>query len=90
MATDWRWPPDSDLTGVLRFLKRGLSRRMTLRVADSIAESSSEPVAREQLAAEEHVAGGVDVVGQRERLVDRLDAVRSGVARVADRRPAGR
>ena len=44
MATDWRWPPDSDLTGVLRFLNRGLSRRITSAVAAAIAESSSDPV----------------------------------------------
>ena len=44
MATAWRWPPDSDLTAVLKFVNRGFSRRMTLRVADAIAESSSEPV----------------------------------------------
>ena len=44
MATDWRWPPESDFTGVLKFLKRGLRRPMTLRVADSIAASSSDPI----------------------------------------------
>ena len=76
MATDWRWPPDSDFTGVLRFLKlrvepahhlagRRLHRRVVERARTRVV----------QLAPEEHVAGGVDVVGQRERLVDRLDAV---------------
>ncbi len=44
IATDWRWPPDSDLTGVLRFLNLGFSRCITFRVADAIAESSSDPV----------------------------------------------
>ena len=44
MATDWRWPPESDRTGVLRFLNRGFRRRITLAVADAIAESSSDPV----------------------------------------------
>ena len=44
IATAWRWPPDSHPTGVLRLVKRGLSRRITSRVADAIAESSSEPV----------------------------------------------
>ena len=78
MATDWRCPPDSDLTGVLRFVNRGLSRCITFRVADAIAESSSAPVRVQQLAPEEHVAGGVDVVGQRELLVDRLDPVLPG------------
>ena len=75
MATDWRWPPDSDFTGVLKFRKCGFRRPMTLRVADSIAASSRVPERGRELAAEEHVGGRVDVVGQRERLVDRLDAV---------------
>ena len=44
MATAWRCPPDSHPTGVLRFVNRGLSRRITSRVADAIAESSRAPV----------------------------------------------
>ena len=44
MATDWRWPPDSERTAVLRFVNRGLRRFSTLAVADAIAESSSAPV----------------------------------------------
>ena len=36
-----------------------------------------------ELAAEEQVARRVDVVGERERLVDRLDVVGLRVARVA-------
>ena len=75
MATAWRWPPDSDLTGCAKFVKFGFSRPMTLRVSASMLESSSEPEARRQLAAEEQVARRVDVVGQGERLVDRLDVV---------------
>ncbi len=43
MATDWRWPPDSELTGVLKFSNLGLSRPMTCRAALSMAESSSVP-----------------------------------------------
>ena len=43
IATDWRCPPDSRRTGDLKFLKFGLSRPMTLRVADSIAASLREP-----------------------------------------------
>ena len=58
---------------------------MTFRVADSIAASSSDPGACVSSRPEEHVAGRVDVVGERERLVDRLDPVRLGVARVVDR-----
>ena len=75
MATTCRWPPDSDLTGDLKFLKFGFRRPMTLRVADSIAGVVERADARRELAAEEQVAGGVDVVGERQRLVDRLDAV---------------
>ena len=44
MATAWRCPPESHPTGVLRFVNRGLSRRITSRVAEAIAESSSAPV----------------------------------------------
>ena len=43
IATDWRWPPDSDFTGTLKLLKFGLSLPMTSRVADSMAASSSDP-----------------------------------------------
>ena len=43
MAIDCRCPPDSDFTGDLKFLNRGLRRPMTLRVADSIAASSRLP-----------------------------------------------
>ena len=43
------------------------------------------PVAGQQLAAEEQVAGRRDVVGQGQGLVDRLDAEVLGVARVGDR-----
>ena len=84
IATDWRWPPESDLTAVRRFLNRGLSRPISCCVADNIAESSSEPNTRPQLASEEHVARRVEVVGQRELLVDRFDAQRSRIARVLD------
>src|SRR5256885_13626490 len=33
-----------------------------------------------ELAAEKQIGGGVDVVGQRQRLIDRLDAIFLGVA----------
>ena len=41
IATAWRWPPESDFTGVAKRVKFGFSRPMTLRVASSIAPSSS-------------------------------------------------
>ena len=90
IATDWRWPPDSAFTGSLKRRKCGLSRPITLRASASMATSSSVPQRVQQLAAEEEVGGGVDIVGQRQRLVDRLDAVALGVARVVDRRPPRR
>ena len=42
--------------------------------------------ARAQLAPEEQIGGGVDIVGERQRLIDRLDAVSLGVARIVDLR----
>ena len=84
MAIDCRWPPDRDFTGDLEVLEPRVEaahdlagRRLHRRVVE-VAD------ARRELAAEEHVRGGVDVVGQGQRLVDRLDAQRLGVARVAD------
>ena len=69
MATAWRWPPESDFTGMANRVKFGFSRPMTLRVASSIAPSSS---VRHRRAARGRgtVARRVDVVGQGERLVD--------------------
>ena len=43
MATDWRWPPESDVTGTLKFWNLGLSRPITSRAASSMAASSSVP-----------------------------------------------
>ena len=43
------------------------------------------PPPRHHLAPEEHVGGRVDVVGQRQRLVDAFDVQGLGVARVGDR-----
>ena len=39
---------------------------------------------RPEFASEEEIGSGVDIVGKRERLVDRLDAVFLGVARIGD------
>ena len=38
IATDWRWPPDSALTGSLKRRKCGLSRPITLRVSASMVD----------------------------------------------------
>ena len=43
IATAWRWPPDSDFTGCAKFLKLGFRRPITLRVSDSMLESSRFP-----------------------------------------------
>ena len=43
IATDWRWPPDSELTGATKFWNFGFSRFISLRVASSIALSSRFP-----------------------------------------------
>ena len=43
MATACRCPPESDWTGVLKRLKFGFRRPITLRVASSIAPSSRIP-----------------------------------------------
>ena len=64
-------------------VKFGFRRPITLRVASSMAPSSSVPQPRRHLAAEEHVGRRIDVVGEGQRLVDRLDVVGLGVARVA-------
>ena len=85
MATDWRWPPESDFTGVLEVLEPGVQAAHHPGGGGRHRRVVERSGPREQLAAEEHVAGGVDVVGQRELLVDDLDAVLAGVARVVDR-----
>ena len=43
MATDWRWPPESAVTGSLKRRKLGLRRPITLRASASIEASSSVP-----------------------------------------------
>ena len=52
--------------------------------ACSIASSSRKPSRPRDLAAQEEVGDGVQILGQRQVLVDRLDAERLGVARRAD------
>ena len=42
--------------------------------------------AAQQFAAQEQVGRGVEILGQRQGLIDRLDAVAPGVARAVDRR----
>ena len=74
-ATDWRWPPDSPAT-VWRTVRssspRGSSSVSLARfsIATSSSERSSPP---SLLAAQVHVLDDVEVVGEREVLVDDLD-----------------
>ena len=56
-----------------------------MRVPDSIAESSSDPSRVKQLASQEHIAGRIDVVRQRKRLVDRFNTERFCIAPIGDR-----
>ena len=84
IATDWRWPPDSDFTGSLKRRKLGLSRPITLRHSRFHGDVVERAPLGPKLAAEIEIGGGVDIVGERQRLVDRLDAERLGIARIVD------
>ena len=90
IATDWRWPPDSeaDRHDEVLELRVEPAHHLAGRVLHRAVVEVAEP--RRQLASEEHVARRVDVVREREVLVDRLDAQRLRVARVARSSPARR
>ena len=78
-ATDWRCPPDSEATGWR--IERTVvteSSFSVLRAAISMVGLVEHPVAQ-RLVAEEHVLDDVQVVAQREVLIDRRDAQRLGV-----------
>ena len=77
MATACRWPPESWRTGSrswardvdverVQDLVRGFAHRATV-------DAGRKPSTRSGLAAEEDVRADVEVVGQRQVLVDRLD-----------------
>ena len=57
---------------------------MILRVSDSMLESSSDPSRVVSSLPRNRFAGRIDVVGEGERLVDRLDVLGLGVAWVLD------
>ena len=84
-ATDWRCPPESPAT-VWRTLRIVVTDRLAQRLARaSLHLGLVERAQRlELLAAEEHVLDDVEVVRQREVLVDDLDAEVGGVARAVD------
>ncbi len=89
MATIWRWPPESEATGVVTLGIRAESERMSspelllhLDVVDR-----PEPPQRPRvvlLVAEEQVPGHVEVVGEREVLVDGRDPEVRRVLRALD------
>ena len=66
-------------------MNRGFSRCITLLRGRRHRRVVERAGAGAHLPAEEDVAGGIDVVGQRQLLVDRLDPVLLRVARVVDR-----
>ena len=84
IATDWRWPPESDFTGSLKRRKFGIEAAHHLAGLRFHGDRRRGCPSGHQLAAKIQVGGGVDIVGQRQRLVDGLDAVFLGVARIAD------
>ena len=84
IATACRWPPESELTsacseGSRSFMRASVALR---RVLHRLVLEEAEPAG--DLAPQEQVGGGVQIVGQRQVLVDRLDAQGPGVARRAD------
>ena len=84
-ATDWRWPPESVATGwrIDRIVvtARRLQRLGRLRLHRRLLQPL-EPVVR--LAAEVHVLDDVEVVAEREILVDDLDPELRRVLRPVD------
>ena len=85
MATVWRWPPDSEATGIRTdvTVRTDSDARVRRAACSMSASSSSQELA--PLAAEEHVLDDVEVVAEREVLVDDLDAELAGVGRAVDR-----
>jgi hypothetical protein len=87
IATAWRWPPESARTGWSRRRISMSSVSMVRSAAARIAARSmrgrkpSQRAAR--LAAEEDVGADVEIVGQRQVLVDRLDAAVAGLRGLA-------
>ena len=85
-ATDWRWPPESVATG-WRIERIVVTARLFIvsAVCASISGSLSRWKQVVGLAAEVHVLDDVEVVAEREILVDDLDPELGGVLRAVDR-----
>ena len=85
MATVWRWPPErlatSWRTDFTVRTDRLASVSRALRSMDALVDRTPAGL---HLAAQEHVLDDVEVVAQREVLIDDLDAERGGVARAVD------
>ena len=86
IATAWRWPPD-----IFRTRSRG--RVSDLSSANSSAgavdhrllvEHAERPEALLDLAAEKHVLRGGQIVGERQILVDDLDALGARLDRLVE------
>ena len=75
MATDWRWPPESAITGVLNPLNSWIETAHHLARGMLHGDVVERVKAGEHLAPEEDVGRRIDVIGKRQVLVDRLDAV---------------
>ena len=85
MATDCRWPPESEADR--RCARRGSSHRRAGRADPATASPSRSRRGRRPrrlLAAEEEVADDVEVVAEREILVDGGDAESRASVRAAD------
>ena len=84
IATDWRWPPDSDATGWRTDRTVVTARLASVSPAARSIVLLVEGEVPHRLAAEEHVLDDVEVVAEREVLVDGLDPERGRVPRRAD------
>ena len=81
MATVWRWPPERLATS-WRTEETVRTERPAQRLAGlALHLAVGEDAEPADLASQEHVLGDVEVVGQREVLVDELDAEPGGDAR---------
>ena len=79
MATVWRWPPESEAIGSRTLGIRAASSESSVQARTSIATSSS--CHRVDLVAEEQVRDHVEVLAEREVLVDGGDPKLQCVAR---------
>ena len=84
-AIDWRWPPDSSATAwrtertVVTESESSVSRHIF-----SMAVSSRRKGCMNHFAAQEHVGDHVEIIGQRQILVDDFNAQPGRVPRVVD------